>query len=299
MKNEGIYLTLMAQVDKLHRHNRQGSFRTKQRYYEAMQRFCKFLADVFRLQKLTNISGKHLEAYVRHLQTAGRAVSTIKTDLAAIRFYHDLMDAKYRLPDNSELDLERRHFGDTDRSWTDQEIFRFLERCSTDGERSFADIAELSVEMGLRIHEGFRLDTAAAAQALRTGFLSVKGKGGKIRNVPATIRASEVLADALSNTKRGHKLFVPDNVPTDVEIKRMQNYIASVRPDIQAVGSERPMTHHGLRHTYAVRKYQEFIAAGFSSDDAAARVSKLLGHERKEITRVYLASLRVVTPKSM
>ncbi len=33
------YQNLLTQLDKLHRHNRQGSFRTKQRYYEAMQRF--------------------------------------------------------------------------------------------------------------------------------------------------------------------------------------------------------------------------------------------------------------------
>ena len=40
MKNIGIYNSLVAQLDKLARHNRQGSFRTKERYYEAMKRFC-------------------------------------------------------------------------------------------------------------------------------------------------------------------------------------------------------------------------------------------------------------------
>lgn len=36
-RNPGIYQTLIAQLDKTARHNRQGSFRTKERYYEAMQ----------------------------------------------------------------------------------------------------------------------------------------------------------------------------------------------------------------------------------------------------------------------
>ena len=88
-QNEGIYHALLAQLDKLERHNRQGSYKTRQRYYEAMQRFCRFLADVYHLQKLANISGKHLVAYVRHLQENGKAASTIKTELAAIRFWHD------------------------------------------------------------------------------------------------------------------------------------------------------------------------------------------------------------------
>ena len=34
--NKGAYCTLTTQLDKLARHNRQGSFRTKERYYEAL-----------------------------------------------------------------------------------------------------------------------------------------------------------------------------------------------------------------------------------------------------------------------
>lgn len=43
-RNPGIYQTLIVQLDKTAWHNRKGSFRTKERYYEAMQRFCKFLS---------------------------------------------------------------------------------------------------------------------------------------------------------------------------------------------------------------------------------------------------------------
>ena len=44
----GIFLMLVAQLDRLARHNRQGSFRTRARYYEAFKRFCAFLADTYR-----------------------------------------------------------------------------------------------------------------------------------------------------------------------------------------------------------------------------------------------------------
>ena len=74
----GTYRTLVSQLDKLARHNRHGSFQTKTRYYEACKRFCAFLADEFHLQKLTNISGKHLVSYVLYLQDNGLAASTIK-----------------------------------------------------------------------------------------------------------------------------------------------------------------------------------------------------------------------------
>ena len=66
-QNRGVYLSLVAQLDKVARHNRQGSFRTKERYYEAAKRFCRYLADVYHLQKLANVSGKHLTDYILYL----------------------------------------------------------------------------------------------------------------------------------------------------------------------------------------------------------------------------------------
>lgn len=123
--NIGIYLTLVSQLNKLARHNRQGSFRTKERYYEAFKRFCAFLADKYHLQKLENISGKHLTSYVLWMQESGKSASTIKTDLAAIRFFHDKMSRpKYQLPTNDELavELKRRCFGQVDRTWSNIEF---------------------------------------------------------------------------------------------------------------------------------------------------------------------------------
>ena len=151
-QNPGIYQTLTAQLDKVARHNRQGSFRTKERYYEAMQRFCKFLSEQYRLQKLANINGKHLTAYVLYLQKREKSASTIKTDLAGIRFFHDKMErTKYRLPSNDELavELERRRFGGVDRTWSIPEFNRFLAHCMADGREDFAAIACLTWYAGL------------------------------------------------------------------------------------------------------------------------------------------------------
>jgi len=85
-QNEGIYLSLVSQLDKLARHNRQGSFRTKERYYLATKRFCLFLAEAYHLQKLANISGKHLVHYVRYMQEKGYSASTVKQTLPGFAF---------------------------------------------------------------------------------------------------------------------------------------------------------------------------------------------------------------------
>ena len=194
---------------------------------------------------------------------------------------------KYRLPSNDDLavELERRRFGRVDRTWSVREFHRFLATCMADSHEDFAAIACLTWYAGLRIHECFRIDTAIAEQALRENAITVKGKGGKVRTVLINESISIELKKLLAVTPRGHKLFVLDGVPTDIAIAQLQQYIYQVRPQIQDEGSTRPMTHHGLRHSFAARTYQELV------NSTSLRVSELLGHERPDITRGYLASI--------
>ena len=153
------------------------------------------------------------------------------------------------------------------------------------------NIACLTWYAGLRIHECFRIDTVIGEQALRENAITIKGKGGKVRSVPISESISIELKKLLAVTSRGHKLFVPDGVSTDIAIARLQQYIYRVRPQIQDEGSARPMTHHGLRHSFAARTYQELIDGGMSPLNASLRVSRLLGHERPDVTKGYLASI--------
>ena len=296
MSTYNIYLALLAQLAKLARHNRQGSFQTKRRYYEAMQRFCRYLAEEFHLQKLANISGKHLVAYAEHLQNNGKAASTIKTDLAAIRFFHDKMEnAKYRVPNNDALgvELERRRFGGVDRTWSAAEFNRMIGKAVAENRDDYACAMYLGRFAGLRIHEVFRLDTAAAERALREDAITVKGKGGKIRTVPIEDeRVRVALETMLKRTERGHKLFVPDDVPTDRAINSVQLFILKHRDEIADEGREANLTFHGLRHTYAAVKYHILTENGMSALDAHFTVSRLLGHERADVTNIYLASVK-------
>ena len=292
MKTENIYFGLEAQLNKLARHNRQGSFRTRERYYMAKKRFCRYLADTYRLQKLSNCSGKHLVAYVLWMQEKELSASTIKTDLAAIRFFHDkLSDPKYTLPANTELgvELERRRFGDTDRTWSVAEFNRMLGKALDREDYILAFY--LARYAGLRIHECFRIDTAIARQAIREEAITIKGKGGKIRTVPINQQIISALEKCLKSTPPGSKLLVPDGVPTDNAINQLQQFILLHREYVQDPDSDRPLTFHGLRHTYAAEKYCQLIADGVSELDAHLTVSRLLGHERADVTNIYLASV--------
>ena len=295
IQNLGLYLTLVGQLDKLARHNRQGSFRTKERYYEAFKRFCAYLADEFHLQKLENISGKHLVSYVLWMQESGKSASTIKTDLAAIRFFHDKMSRpKYQLPTNDELavELKRRCFGQVDRTWSNIEFNKMLGRALAEDRYDFILALYLARYAGLRIHECFRIDTAAAEQALRENAVTVKGKGGKVRTIPINGKIAVAMRAQLARTPRGQKLLVPDGMPTDRAITLLQLFIMKHRDEVREAGSDCPLTFHGLRHTYAAEKYRELTDSGKSALDAHFAVSRLLGHERSDVTNIYLASVR-------
>ena len=287
------YNNLLAQLDRLHRHNRQGSYRTREWYYEAMKRFCRFLAEVFRLERLANLAPKHLRAYVTYLQEQGRASSTIKTDLAAIRFFHDLIPIpRYELPGNEILNLVRRSFGDVDRTWSLPEFNRMLACALQAGREDYITILYLGRYAALRIHECFRIDTAIAEKALKENALTIKGKGRLVRTVPLNDLLINHLWLHLGETPRGHKLFVPDDKQTHTAIKDLQAFIYLNRDHVQDPHSDRPMTFHRLRHTCAAEWHVNLIKTGCTPYEARRAVAKLLGHGRDDVTRIYLASLK-------
>ena len=58
------YVNLLAQAEKLHRHNRQGSYKTKERYFEAYKRFLHFVGE----ERLWIAFIKHFSALIFIIQ---------------------------------------------------------------------------------------------------------------------------------------------------------------------------------------------------------------------------------------
>lgn len=290
--NFGVYTGLMDQLSKLYKHNRQCSFKTKERYFEAMKRFCVFLASTYHLQKLSNIAPKHISAYVLDMQERGLSASTVKTELSAIRFWHDqIPNARHKLPQNNELDLERRTFGQLDRTWSINEFNKIIGVCWRENREDYVAAICLARYAGLRIHEVFRIDTAIAEKAIRDMAITIKGKNGRTRTIPIQESTMIELKKMLVVAERGSKLFVQDDIATHIAINRLQQFIDEHRAEVQDQDSDRPMTAHGLRHTYAVEQYKSLIEKGHSDFQACKQVSLWLGHSRPDVTRIYLASI--------
>jgi integrase len=286
------YKNLLQQAMKIRRHTCQGSYKTKERYFEAYKRFIRYVADTFRLEKLSNISNKHISSYIEYMQERELSAATIKTDLAAIRFFHDqIPNTKYMLSPNDKFDLERRTFGGVDRKWSNAEFNRMIDECRRAKHDEYEACIVLARYAGLRLHEAMRLDTATARAALKHAYITVKGKGGLIRNIPVNDTICIELERFMKLTHPGYKLFVPKDKPTHIAIKELQNFIITHRKSVQDSDSTRPMTFHGLRHNFAAESYQKFIADDKNEFEALKQVSLLLGHKRAEITRIYLAGI--------
>ncbi|GEN35926.1 tyrosine-type recombinase/integrase [Aneurinibacillus danicus] len=293
--NTGVYCNLIEQLNKLARHNRSLSFKSRDRYYKAVERFIRFLADNYQLQKLSNMSGRHVVTYIQYMQSKGLSASTIKTDVGAIRFFHDLMDTtRHPLPTNEELQehyyitLEKRKFGGVDRVWSQKEFTGMIDYARTLKRHDIAHIAVLGREQGLRIHEAVRLDRAEAEKSLRTNLLTIKGKTGLIRHVPLRESARTVLAEVIQAVERGQKLFVPADKKAHQVIESVQRFIINHRDKFSEAGRDAPLTFHGLRHSFAREEYRKRIESGMNAHKARLEVSELLGHRRDDVTRIYL-----------
>ena len=290
-REKGLFMThtyknLEVQFNKLFRHINVGSYKTRERYAKAFKRFMVFLAKEYNLQKLSNISQKHILAYIKYMQSKNLAASTVKTELAAIRFFHDSMPyTREKLPTNDDLDLKRRTFGGVDRTWTMQEYNLMQSQAMMTGHKDYVAILSLARYAGLRLEECFRIDTNDARKALETGRLFVKGKGGLTRYVPINKPIRITLAEVLKTTPNGQKLFVAPYDKTHLAMKRLQCFISYHRKSF----TENRITFHGLRHTFAHEQYDRFIQEGYPDYKARKKVSELLGHHRDDVTRIYLS----------
>ena len=119
----------------------------------------------------------------------------------------------------------------------------------------------LQRDYGLRLKEATHINLD---RQLKDNTLFVQGKGGKILEKELT---KDLVQKIEKNAQNG--IF---------EVKR-DNYIKELKSEIEKTGQIFNGTH-GIRHSFAQRKLEE----GYSK----AEVSEMMGHNREEITDVYL-----------
>ena len=301
--NPGVYKNLLAQVEAIYKHSNELSFKTRARYFEATKRFCKFLADNFRLQNFKNVDDRHFRAYVEHLKE-NNAAATIQSDLSGIRYFHRKSGSKNRLSQNKKLNLPKRATGKEDHSFLKIEIDSMRQLAITQGRQDVVIAIDFACEFGLRIEEVCTLRVEYLMSALKTGQLVIKGKGGQTRAIDLNAKQREIIQKYLDYARcsgrypKDYLISSSEKNGVKREKRSLQNwmsynrkyFIAENRADLSEDGKKKrteTISWHGLRHTYAQRTYAEALEE--RPRKARKIVSENLGHHRTEVTRIYLA----------
>ena len=303
VEDTGLYKNLLAQIESIYKHSNELSFKTRARYFEATKRFCKFLADNFRLQNFKNVDDRHFKAYVVHLKENNSA-ATIQSDLSGIRYFHRKSGSKNRLSKNDKLSLPKRATGKEDHSFLKIEIDGMRQLAIEQGRQDVVIAIDFAGEFGLRLEEICTLRVEYLISALKTGQLVIKGKGGQTRAIDLSAKQREIIQKYL-NYARCSGRYPKDYLISSSEkngVKRekrsLQNwmsynrkyFIVENRADLSEDGKKKrteTISWHGLRHTYAQRTYENELKE--RPRRARKIVSENLGHHRTEVTRIYLA----------
>jgi len=323
-KIENMSKNLMRQVDKLINNTNKGSHETRRTYQASYKPFADFLAEKFHLQKIENVKEKHFVAYAQH-RSKNAAGSTVTKDLSGIRFVHELSGSRFPLPTNAEIHKQEIEFkekdsGKVDRAWTDREVDRAKMVAAGMERQDIVASMDIARTFGLRINETASLRISQVKTALNDGYLHIKGKGGKERDIPVRNEAqTHALENALEYARsqernRLGEYVLANSAKRGVQALKtsIQNWIGNHREKFQDVRSQKGSetrengpgskersanaTWHGLRHSFAQERYNEALAAHLAAGESQADaeyharldVSRELGHGRDAITRIYL-----------
>lgn len=286
-----IYENLKGQVNATFKHSHECAFKTRETYQERMEVFCKFMALEYRKQNICKISNDHLTHYVQFLQDKGLSTSYVTTSMSAIRyFYKKAVGEKFKIKSNKALGVNSRTKDERigkDRAIKDEEFNDLLEKIRGEGKKEYEYAIKIGRTLGLRVHEFYKMRKSQIREAINNGEIKVKGKGGFIRAIPlGSIEISllkEVLKDCKSDNDR---IFVQKNEKTHIKIKNLEDFIRNCRNEVGQT-----YTFHSLRHAYAQNLYKSLLKQGLSDYEARMIVSRRLGHNRLEISEIYLTGI--------
>ena len=283
---------LNHQLKTLCKNNREGSYGTQVQRERDLTLIANQLHKLgYRGMNSHSLRPKHVEALVGHWVENEVTTGTIKNRMSAVRWWARKVNRQNVVARSND------HYGIQNRI--------FVTNTSKARSVMEADLAkvrdehikmslELQQAFGLRREESIKFIPSYADQGDRLTLKPSWTKGGKARVIPIRTQAQrEVL-------NRAHKLAGKGSL-----IPSARNYVQQLRIYEGHTVRAGLSKMHGLRHAYAQQRYEELT--GWKSPAAGGPISKALtaeqrekdhqvrlvisrelGHEREQITAVYL-----------
>jgi integrase len=279
-------------LKRLGERNRDGSFQTQHDRQCILSLVANQLAEGgYRHLRAQGIKPKHIEHLVQRWHDEGIAAGTFKNRMSALRWLAE------KIGKQNIVARENAGYGIADRRHVTNES-----KATRLEEDKLAAVADPYTAMSLRLQAAFGLRREESIKlrpqwADRGDTLHLKAswtKGGRERDVPIS---TELQRDVLNKAKTlaGAGSLIPAEMSYRDQLNRFKARTATAGIDHV----------HGLRHAYAQTRYETLtgwkapaaggptskqLSATQKSVDRVARVviSRELGHEREQVTAVYL-----------
>ena len=283
---------LNHQLKQLCRHNREGSFGTQVQRERELTLMANQLHEIgYRGMNSHSLKPKHVESLVRHWLKHGVAPGTIKNRMSAFRWWARKVNRQNVVArSNDHYGIPNRLFV-TNTNKAQSVLEADLAKVRDQHVRTSL---ELQQAFGLRREESVKFNPTYADQGDHLVLKRSWTKGGKARSIPIRTAEQRQVLD------RAHRLAGKGSL-----IPSSRNYVQQLRiyeGHTLRAGLSRM---HGLRHAYAQRRYEELTgwkspAAGGPVSgllttvqreldrEARLKISRELGHEREQISAVYL-----------
>lgn len=285
--------------------NRDGSHATQANRHRMLQQVANQLHELgYKKMHASDLKGRHVQALVERWTREEIAPASIKNRMSALRWWAE------KVGRSSVIARENAHYGIPDRTYVTNKS-----KAQTVSEEALSKVKDPFVAMSLELQSAFGLRREEAIKfvpsyADKGDLICLKAswtKGGREREIPIRNAKQREVLD------RAHKLAGRGSL-----IPQSRTYIQHLKVYERHTANAGLSKMHGLRHEYAQTRYQEItdelakergLSSGWSAPaaggpekkklsalqksidlDARAKVSLELGHERTQITSVYLGS---------
>lgn len=284
---------LNYQLKQLCRHNREGSYATRSNREHQLTQIADQLHELgFRRMSKHSLKPKHVEALVKLWQSQNLSPGTIKNRMSNLRWWARAVNKQNVIARSNDFyGIPDRHYGSTGTTRA-----RFLEQDKLDKVTDpFVRMSlQLQAAFGLRREEALKIKPRQADEGQQLRLQASWTKGGKERTVPIRTEQQQQLLEQAKALAGSHSL-----IPQD------RQYIQQLRVYERQTANAGLSRMHGLRHTYAQTRYRELTgwdapnqggpttqqltkAQKVLDQQARLQISSELGHEREQITAVYL-----------
>ncbi len=257
------------------------SHKTMKTYMNLCCTFAKWAKAEHGVKKLVDLKPEITEKYFEKLKAEGKSPWTLQTVRSALRKLETGVKVRFQrtveiVPKNLTLPIRERKARKNRGAYSREDADRIIGAVRKDNYQ-MGLLLETQDTMGLRIHEVVKIRVRDID--FRQGMLAVKGKGGRVRQLPVP---PNIL-------KKFRAVMERQNLPANRRIfsERIRKVERHVKTVCQRLGIAEKGTH-GFRHHYAISEYLRLRMSGLTDRQARRAVSRLLGHNRIDVTYSYI-----------